>query len=277
MTINIGETIGIGGQAAFTANNRYNFARSILDKANQNPQQEDSDKPNAYTSNFEALKAMALSLTHFAVEEDHYLKESLIKSANGLIQLRSDNFDKLVVTSHDTWIVIYALLDPSAEISKHLINLGNSVAGKVIRHVNVGLIDLLRNKDIIDKHELFKYCDNRVSDDNINDDDIENHDDEDEEESIKKQIKKNRDITDYLPCIRLYPGYPSFSFSDDDLKDSKFNPENTHEYRKNNIFVTGKTYNGAIEVTHVLDYLRDELIRYKLASGSILTASVKIR
>ena len=54
-TLNVGETIGLGGQAAFVAERRLAFARGVLEHRQDN---------------FEAQKAAGLALAHMAAYQD---------------------------------------------------------------------------------------------------------------------------------------------------------------------------------------------------------------
>ena len=93
MTLNIGEAIGIGGQVVLPAEDRFLLAQEVLD---HNP------------NNYEALKASGLGLAHLALDEEHRRKVDLIATANGMVELREDNFDAIVQQSEDNWLIMFA-------------------------------------------------------------------------------------------------------------------------------------------------------------------------
>lgn len=172
LTINIGETIGIGGQAALPAVERYDFARDVLSRS---------------PMSFESSKAASISLAHFAIDEMTRVQEKMVSTRYRLVQIRPDNFANIVQETHDTWVVIYAALGNSEE-TKYVMDLSNGLAAKFHGVLNVGLADVGQSPELFKSHSLTKTCHQRFTP-------------EDEGESADS----------YLPCIIIYPGAPSFS------------------------------------------------------------------
>lgn len=232
MTMNIGETIGIGGQAAFTAVERYEHAIEVL-----------STNPN----NYDGLKAASLGLAHFADEESNRLKHELITTSSGLIQLRPNNLQHLVSSTNDTWLIAYAYLKDHSRESEYLMNILNEVASSDIgRQINIGVIEINKYPQLIEEHELKDDCSRRENVDDPN---------------------------GILPCLRIFPGAPSFDVCDDVLFTYK------HHASKflTSIQRRGVIYHKEITSDAISEYLMDLSNKCILSPGSILTVSVKSR
>lgn len=81
MTINVGEAIGIGGQAGMTTDARLAVGKRAV---------------AVDEHNFDGHKFAALALAHMAIEEEHRVKSQLTATAAGMVQLREDNFEDTV-------------------------------------------------------------------------------------------------------------------------------------------------------------------------------------
>ena len=96
MTINIGEAVGIGGQSSMNIDDRLSVGLKAVAR-------------NA--DNFDGHKFAALALAHKALEEEHRFKSQLVATSAGLVQLRADNFEEMVLAGEDTWLVRFELVD----------------------------------------------------------------------------------------------------------------------------------------------------------------------
>ena len=47
-------------------------------------------------------------MAHLALDEEHRRKVDLTATANGMVELREDNFDAIVQQSEDNWLVMFA-------------------------------------------------------------------------------------------------------------------------------------------------------------------------
>ena len=92
LTMNIGEAIGIGGQESWMAKNRLLNCRSVL-----------SLSPYNLLNN----KDIGVALAHLGLEELSVINHNLKKTNAGLIELTPINFDNLVSSSEDNWIIFY--------------------------------------------------------------------------------------------------------------------------------------------------------------------------
>jgi Cupin-like domain len=139
MTLNIGETIAIGGQAILPAEDRFILSQKVL--------QHDP-------LNYEALKASALGLAHIALDEDHRMKSNLIATKNGMVELRKESVNDLVDLSEDTWIILYfdmqSLKCKEAVVAKEadrLVGIWNDLAGRLKGLASVGIVDVTKNPE----------------------------------------------------------------------------------------------------------------------------------
>lgn len=143
LTMNIGEAIGIGGQTALSAERRLDISREVLEF-----------NPN----NFEAHKGVALSLAHQALDIEHKVKQDLLITRSGLVQLREDNFENLILNSEDTWLVQYFNeASENAEAGKF----ANELASKLAYKLSFGAMNItgntkLKNQHMIDEKDLLK-------------------------------------------------------------------------------------------------------------------------
>ena len=136
LTMNIGEAIGIGGQTAFSAERRLDISRQVLEF---NP------------INFEAHKGVALSLAHQALDVEHKVKQDLLITRSGLVQLREDNFENLILNSEDTWLVQYfGAASESAEAGKF----ANELASKLAYKLSFGAMNLTSNLKLQSQHMI---------------------------------------------------------------------------------------------------------------------------
>jgi len=128
LTMNIGEAIGIGGQTALSAERRLELATEVLE-FNDN--------------NFEGHKGVALSLAHNALDIEHKVKQDLLITRAGLVQLREDNFDNLILNTEDTWLVQYfgSVSSENAEAGKF----ANELASKLAYKLSFGAMNLTGN------------------------------------------------------------------------------------------------------------------------------------
>ena len=94
MTVNVGEAIGIGGQASMKVEDRLGIGRAAVSRNEDN---------------FDGHKFAALALAHQGLEEEHRFKSQLTATSSGLVQLREDNFEQMVLAGEDTWLVHFSL------------------------------------------------------------------------------------------------------------------------------------------------------------------------
>ena len=136
LTMNIGEAIGIGGQTALSAERRLDISRQVLEF---NP------------INFEAHKGVALSLAHQALDVEHKVKQDLLITRSGLVQLREDNFENLILNSEDTWLVQYfGAASESAEAGKF----ANELASKLAYKLSFGAMNLTSDSKLQSQHMI---------------------------------------------------------------------------------------------------------------------------
>jgi hypothetical protein len=124
-TINIGEAIGLGGQTALTARKRLSTSLEVL---------------KVSPLNFEALKGAGLGLAHLAVEEESRVLQQLLATANGMVQLKSTNFDSVVLDGEDTWIVQLYL--SGSDKSREIAALWNRLAVRLEGVASVGSFEM---------------------------------------------------------------------------------------------------------------------------------------
>jgi hypothetical protein len=125
MTMNVGEAIGIGGQAALPAIDRTKMARRTLQQ---------------HPTNFEALKASALGMAHLALDDEAFVRQHLRMTEKGVAFLGLENFQSLVYDSEDTWLVQY--MSTSTPNSAAYIRAWNSVASQMKGFASIGAFDV---------------------------------------------------------------------------------------------------------------------------------------
>lgn len=152
-TINIGESIAFGAQTVQSAEEKGRLADMALAH----------DPRNA-----EALKQKALSASHLAMQEDSRSKFSISGATlNGMVRISADpaaaeagsrgneggghnnpgtstDFDKLVLQSEDTWLLLVLPMAPTAEGKEKVVEyskLWNEVAGQLKGILSVGVVE----------------------------------------------------------------------------------------------------------------------------------------
>eukprot|EP01038_Epipyxis_sp_PR26KG_P012367 gene12367-16590_t len=105
MTINIGETIAIGGQSSFPARSRYKLAEKIL---------------SLYPNSFEANKDMALGLAHITIEDSNHIKSLLgIPNYNSKYYNKNNHY-LLKINDNNYMTIINNLIELTGDICQSL-------------------------------------------------------------------------------------------------------------------------------------------------------------
>jgi len=128
MTVNVGEAIGIGGQASMPVDERLRVGREAV-----------ASNPD----NFDGHKFVALALAHQGLEEEHRFKSQLTATSAGLVQLREDNFADMVLAGEDTWLVHFSSPDSEA-LAPEVARVWNQAADKLRGLVSVGAMNVTR-------------------------------------------------------------------------------------------------------------------------------------
>jgi hypothetical protein len=146
-TLNVGEAVALGGQAALTATDRLKLANDVLLK---------------FPRNVDALKASGLSLAHHAIEIEELSKSELQVTSSGLVRLTKENFVRLVYDSEDTWLihVFDRNMNTTGVPGEAFSRTWHSVASRLRGLVSVGAVELesgiAGGTDILDVERICK-------------------------------------------------------------------------------------------------------------------------
>jgi len=153
-TLNVGETVAVGGQQAFGSAERYKFFTKVLKKA-----------PN----NFDALQNAGTAAAYLAMEEENRVKYNITAStAAGMVRInpqsRSKDLENLVIGGEDTWYVQYFLQNDDRSRGQAMI--WNRVAGALRGLVSVGSIEVPDKRifpeehaSVVERHNLAEFVD----------------------------------------------------------------------------------------------------------------------
>lgn len=152
--LNIGETVAIGHEQVFHADERWQQFSQILQK-----------KPD----DVDSMLHVAISQAYMALQEENRVKYNVTAStSNGMVRLnpqnRSMDLQALVLDGEDTWLVQY--FNQGSDHSRALALLWNRVAGALKGLASVGAIEIPDKKTdpeghkyVITEHDLDGHLD----------------------------------------------------------------------------------------------------------------------
>jgi hypothetical protein len=126
-TLNIGETIALGGQSALTTPDRLFVGLEAL---------------KTFPRSVDALKSAGLALAHDAIELEENTKRNLQVTSDGMVQLTAQNLQQLVYDGEDTWLIHVFEKDVGGHAEAQFARTFNAVARRLKGLVSIGGLEI---------------------------------------------------------------------------------------------------------------------------------------